>query len=210
MAGFATCETCNQPMNPGTSCTPTHVAKVEGGPYTKRVFVGEGADWGGPCHDCNAHDGQVHHDGCDAERCPGCGGQMMGCLGDLTGLADELEANKGDEHADLIAAVLGASCGWQYLATNPPATQVEPTEDPIVKVIYKDEGDFGFITTVRRSEMAGMPPSMPWLEVLALKRDVLGKPQLGVPYDPDRQRPAGTRAEARALAAEHGADYEEV
>jgi hypothetical protein len=182
-------------MNPGVGCVPTHVAKREGGPYTERVKVGGPGDWGGPCHDCNAGDGQVHHDGCDAERCPGCGGQMIGCFGD----PDE----------EFLPGQRMGGCGWQYLITNPDAQLVEPSEDPIVKVVWKDEGDFGFITTVRRSEMAGMPSQMPWLEVLALKREVLGQ-QIGVPFDPDRQRPAGTRAQAQALASEHGAHYEEV
>lgn len=83
--------------------------------------------------------------------------------------------------------------------------------DPIVKVVWKDEGDFGFITTVRRSEMGGHDPSTPWLEVLGdlRERGLAGIP-LGVPFDPNRERPYGSRREARALASEHGADYEEV
>ena len=32
------------------------------------------------CHDCGARPGEVHLDGCDSERCPKCGGQMMMCL----------------------------------------------------------------------------------------------------------------------------------
>lgn len=200
----ATCDTCKREMTVGGGCIPTHVAKVEGGPYTARVKVGEGGDWGGPCHDCGAGDGQVHHDGCDAERCPGCGAQMLMCWGSAESIAEQEGMTVAEVHA-----IMGEGCGWEYMVANPDAADVEPTEDPIVKVIYKDEGDFGFITTVRRSEMFGMPPSMPWLEVLALKREVTGE-SIGVPYDPDRQRPAGTRAQARALASEHGADYEEV
>jgi hypothetical protein len=31
------------------------------------------------CHDCGCPDGGFHHPGCDAERCPMCGGQLISC-----------------------------------------------------------------------------------------------------------------------------------
>ena len=31
------------------------------------------------CHDCGAKEGEIHHLGCDMERCPFCGGQLIGC-----------------------------------------------------------------------------------------------------------------------------------
>lgn len=31
------------------------------------------------CHDCGAKPGQLHDLGCDTERCPLCGGQMLQC-----------------------------------------------------------------------------------------------------------------------------------
>lgn len=31
------------------------------------------------CHDCGALKGHYHHWGCDAERCPACYGQLIGC-----------------------------------------------------------------------------------------------------------------------------------
>ncbi len=32
-----------------------------------------------PCHDCAAIIGQYHCEGCDAEQCPRCRGQLLGC-----------------------------------------------------------------------------------------------------------------------------------
>ena len=31
------------------------------------------------CGDCNVHKGGFHHPGCDRERCPRCGGQLISC-----------------------------------------------------------------------------------------------------------------------------------
>ena len=49
----------------------------------QRVRYGEEADdWGAdghPCHDCRVIKGQFHVFGCDVERCPVCGGRLIGC-----------------------------------------------------------------------------------------------------------------------------------
>jgi hypothetical protein len=59
--------------------TTTHI----GGREVARVRYGEEEDdWGarsGPCHDCYAIQGEFHVEGCDVERCPGCGGQRFNC-----------------------------------------------------------------------------------------------------------------------------------
>jgi hypothetical protein len=33
----------------------------------------------GRCHDCNCLEGEFHQPGCDMERCPFCGGQLISC-----------------------------------------------------------------------------------------------------------------------------------
>lgn len=45
------------------------------------------------CHDCAVVVGQFHVFGCDAERCPACGEQMLGC-------DCELDFEDGDEAED--------------------------------------------------------------------------------------------------------------
>lgn len=38
-----------------------------------------GPDAERPCHDCLTPPGGYHQPGCDAERCPRCGGQLIAC-----------------------------------------------------------------------------------------------------------------------------------
>jgi hypothetical protein len=93
------CEDCQQVMDVGAGCIFTHVQVSEDGEIFKRVALGEEPDdWGDPCHDCNVTSGQYHHAGCDVERCPKCGNQMLGCLGE-----------NDPEYPEL------AGCGWTVL-----------------------------------------------------------------------------------------------
>jgi hypothetical protein len=67
------------------------------------------------------------------------------------------------------------------------------TARSIVLVVWKDEGDFGFITAYTAEDLAYSKAN---------------PESLGVPYDPDRVRPYGKVADAQALADEHGARLE--
>lgn len=66
----ATCTYCKQPMDIGAGCT---FKQFPGEP--ERTPHNQDRD----CHDCNVSPGQLHHPGCDMERCPMCQGQAISC-----------------------------------------------------------------------------------------------------------------------------------
>lgn len=79
----AICELCGRDMleSKGCAVSKIHVA----GKVYKRIPVGgqgdflEGSPTDARCHDCGALVGHYHHLGCDCERCPACGLQLIGC-----------------------------------------------------------------------------------------------------------------------------------
>jgi hypothetical protein len=59
----------------------THI-EIAGETYERVRYGSEDEDWGAdrrPCHDCGAVKGELHIWGCDVERCPACGGQVIYC-----------------------------------------------------------------------------------------------------------------------------------
>jgi hypothetical protein len=70
-----TCEFCEQEMKPGVGCTLKEFDDIPGGPHARLPYSGPGKQ----CHDCSVFLGQIHHPGCDVERCPACGGQAFCC-----------------------------------------------------------------------------------------------------------------------------------
>lgn len=79
---YATCKHCGREMTQGCK---KHWYIIDGEKY-------EAIKYGDPlerlpedvpeiCHDCGAHLGEYHHPGCDMERCPKCGSQMIGFHG---------------------------------------------------------------------------------------------------------------------------------
>jgi len=76
--GYAICEPCGLEMHTH-GCTIDKV-DIDGHthqrlPYNARFDGIEGQR----CHDCSALPGQYHHWGCDMERCPACGYQLISC-----------------------------------------------------------------------------------------------------------------------------------
>lgn len=78
-AGDSECSGCGQRMLKADGCTWTYIKC--GQKYYKRIKYGEdGMSYDdGRCPDCGAKPGHYHHIGCDRERCPVCGLQLIGC-----------------------------------------------------------------------------------------------------------------------------------
>jgi len=80
---MAKCEICGREMLSAKGC---NIPKVHiSGKVYDRIRCGDPRDFcsdlgpGERCGDCGAMVGGIHHWGCDCERCPVCGGQMIGC-----------------------------------------------------------------------------------------------------------------------------------
>lgn len=80
------CKWCEQEMTaPSTvSCTENERITIGERDYEAIRFMPVDL---GRCHDCGIAPNGFHHPGCDAERCPKCGGQIISC-----GCLDEPEA----------------------------------------------------------------------------------------------------------------------
>lgn len=81
----ADCQDCGLEMKKGGGCT-TGMLELNNGRLVDRVRN----NIEDPCHDCNAGLGMFHHIGCDMERCPGCGNQLLGCGCDMWKFEEEI------------------------------------------------------------------------------------------------------------------------
>lgn len=76
---MAICGDCEKDMAAArtTSCTYPYLV-IAGKRYKRNTVYYDSNE---RCHDCNIVNkrGNVHHWGCDMERCPVCGGQLISC-----------------------------------------------------------------------------------------------------------------------------------
>jgi hypothetical protein len=79
---MAKCDLCKREMQTAFGCITRRV-KIKGKNGVWRCFspVKASAD----CGDCNVKQGKIHHPGCDQERCPSCGGQLISCDCEMEG-----------------------------------------------------------------------------------------------------------------------------
>jgi hypothetical protein len=72
------CGVCKLEMQDGVSCVEESV-DINGEDFPQVPFHVDGAPADHHCHDCKTPLGGFHHPGCDMERCPKCGGQLISC-----------------------------------------------------------------------------------------------------------------------------------
>jgi len=73
---MAICDYCDKEMTKHVSCEEDPIVFPDG--TTRKQIKWEPSD-GEDCHDCGTPYGGFHHPGCDTEKCPRCGSQLISC-----------------------------------------------------------------------------------------------------------------------------------
>jgi hypothetical protein len=79
---MAVCDVCEREMLEPRGCTLEQYDNFTDAVARLRIRYGDEPDNPQPpalCHDCGAPTGELHHPGCDIERCPLCYGQVISC-----------------------------------------------------------------------------------------------------------------------------------
>jgi hypothetical protein len=81
---MTSCADCKQEMATAVGCTLSALT-IDGALYLRRRCTCQ------RCRDCGAKPERIHHLGCEVERCPRCGNQLItcGCWSDGPGEPDE-------------------------------------------------------------------------------------------------------------------------
>lgn len=75
---MAQCSWCKEDMNSVDDCAKNRVVEfLDGTNLPASTFHLK--EPSGRCHDCGIQHGNFHHPGCDVEKCPRCGGQIISC-----------------------------------------------------------------------------------------------------------------------------------
>lgn len=89
------CEWCNQDKEDKKTVTCIGDGTIVEFPDGEmlRASTEHGNELDGRCHDCNVEHGGYHHPGCDMERCPRCGRQIVtcDCFARCDGVGEECE-----------------------------------------------------------------------------------------------------------------------